>query len=521
MSANWPWPAPAAGRDGGDGRAQDVLAPHGWTATSKPRPCGVRDDLHGEGSPAQRWAGGWLENAVGYRGAGRPERWGRCHDRRRDFLHSRGRGPYLRLRHPSFLRDRRGRGRFRRVWLRRPRQDVPSIGGAVTFLVRGFGEGVLAGSLNVFQYFSYIITIALYATAFAAYAATFIALPSKVWAVGVVLVFTAVNFLGARIMGRAESAIVIVKVAILIVFIVAAFIALPKGGFARLSSAGWPGPVSILTGAGVLFVGYEGFGLITNTAANMARPRRDLPRAIYGSVAMVTVIYVLVAIGVVTNVPLEVLKGLGDSALAVAAKPSLGQVGFRLIAIAALLSTASAVNATLFGSANIAYQIGKNGSLPPAFDRELWGRDVEGLFITAAFVLLFVLIFPLSSVAQMGSAGFLLVYAAVSIGHMRIRRQTGAKAWPIATSTITCLALFAVVFRNMINTAPTSAIALAVTLAGSVLFETAYRRTTGRTFKELVAQTTSPGLPAGRSGPRRAWPRKFRRLRSDSTRKRC
>ena len=68
--------------------------------------------------------------------------------------------------------------------------------------------------------------------------------------------------------------------------------------------------------------------------------------------------------------------------MAVAARPSLGQLGFRLMAIAALLSTASAVNATLFGSTNVAYQIAKNGGLPPAFDRTLWGRDVEGLFIT-------------------------------------------------------------------------------------------------------------------------------------------
>ena len=246
-------------------------------------------------------------------------------------------------------------------------RTFPSVGGAVTFLVRGYGEGVTSGSLNLFQYFSYIITIALYATGFAAYAATFINLPSKVWAVGVVLAFTAINFLGARIMGRAESVIVIIKVAILIVFVAAAFIALPGGGFARLSPSTWPGPLAIFTGAGVLFVGYEGFGLITNAAANMEKPRRELPHALYGSVAIVSVIYVFVASGVVTNVPLNVLKGLGDSALAVAAKPSLGQAGFRLIAIAALLSTASAVNATLFGCTNIAYQIAKNGGLPPAF----------------------------------------------------------------------------------------------------------------------------------------------------------
>jgi len=225
-------------------------------------------------------------------------------------------------------------------------KTFPTVGGAVTFLVRGYGEGVASGSLNLFQYFSYIITIAL----FAAYAATFVDLPSKVWAVGVVLAFTAINFLGARIMGRAESVIVIIKVAILILFVAAAFTALPGGGFARLSPSTWPGPLAIFTGAGVLFVGYEGFGLITNAAANMEKPRRELPRALYASVAIVSVIYVLVASGVVTNVPLNLLKGLGDSALAVAAKPSLGQAGFRLIAIAALLSTASAVNATLLGS---------------------------------------------------------------------------------------------------------------------------------------------------------------------------
>jgi amino acid transporter len=175
--------------------------------------------------------------------------------------------------------------------------------------------------------------------------------------------------------------------------------------------------------------------------------------------------------------------------LAVAAKPSLGQAGFRLIAIAALLSTASAVNATLFGSMNIAYQIAKNGGLPPAFDRKLWGRDVEGLFITSGLVLVFVLLFPLSAVASMGSAGFLLVYSAVNIGHMRIRKQTGAKAWPVVASAVTCLSLFVVLVYHMIATAPTSAIALGVALAGSFLFEIVYRRRTGRTFKAILTQT--------------------------------
>jgi amino acid transporter len=368
-------------------------------------------------------------------------------------------------------------------------KTFPSVGGAVTFLVRGYGEGLASGSVNLFQYFSYVITIALYATGFAAYAATFIPLSSKLWAIGVVVAFTAINFLGSRTMGRAEAVIVIVKVGILLVFIGAAFLALTGKGLTRLAPVGWPGPLAIFTGAGVVFVGYEGFGLITNAAAYMARPKRELPRAIYGSVAITIVIYVLVATSVVTNVPLHVLRELGDSALAVAAKPSLGQIGFKLVAFAALLSTASAVNATLFGSANVAYQIAKNGGLPPMFDRRLWGRDVEGLFITAALVLVFVLFFPLSAVASMGSAAFLLVYAAVSIGHLRIRQQTGAKAWPLLASVLTCLALFVLLFYHMITTELTAAIALGVTVMVSILFEIGYRRATGRTFREILTQT--------------------------------
>ncbi len=374
-------------------------------------------------------------------------------------------------------------------------RTFPSVGGAVTFLVREYGEGVLSGSLNLFQYASYTITIALYATGFAAYAATFIPLAPTTWAVGVILGFTAINFLGGRLMGRAESAIVITKVAILLVFIVAALTA-PSRVIHHLSPAAWPGPMAILSGAGVIFVGYEGFGLITNAAANMAAPRRELPRAIYASVALVILIYLLVASGVVLDVPLGQLRHLGDSALAVAARHSLGQAGFRLIGVAALLSTASAVNATLFGAANIAYQIAKNGDLPPAFDSPLWGRDVEGLFITSGLALLLVLLFPLSAVASMGSAGFLLIYLAVDVGHWRIRRQTGARAWPIVSSAVACLVLLASLVDHMVVTAPSSVVALGIALAASILFEVVYRHRTGRTFHALLARTGAATRPA-------------------------
>src|SRR5580693_2626537 len=162
----------------------------------------------------------------------------------------------------------------------------PSAGGAVHFLVKGFGDGILSGGLNLFMWAGYIISLALYATAFGGYAATFVtATPSplllKSLAVASVVLLTLVNAFGAKLMGRSETAIVAIKVAILILFAAVGLCFIRPG---YLSPELWPETKSVLFGAGVLFIGYEGFGLITNAAADMRDPRKLLPRALYTSV---------------------------------------------------------------------------------------------------------------------------------------------------------------------------------------------------------------------------------------------
>jgi amino acid transporter len=354
----------------------------------------------------------------------------------------------------------------------------PSVGGASQFLVEEYGDGLRSGALNIFQYFAYIIAIALYARGFAGYATTVFPNSTAAWldeafAVGVVVLFTLVNFLGSRIMGQAETAIVAIKVGVLVLFIAAGIFFIEPD---RLAPAGWGEPQNLLFGAGILFIGYEGFGLITNAAGEMTNPRRELPRAIYLAVGIVILIYVLVAIVVIGNLSISALKAAEDSALAEAARPFLGQFGFTLIAIAALLSTSSAVNATLFGAANVSYQVAKDGELPQIFTRKVWSRNSEGLFITAALVIVFVVLFDLGPIAMMGSAAFLIVYAAVRLGHLRVHRQTGAKPAIIWASLITLLAMFVLLMIYIMSNQPAAALALIVTLAVSALIEWAYRR---------------------------------------------
>ncbi len=293
----------------------------------------------------------------------------------------------------------------------------PSAGGAVHFLVKSFGDGVLAGGLNLFMWAGYIISLALYATAFGGYAATFVTTatsPLLVKSLGVaaVVLLTLVNAFGARLMGRWETVIVAVKLAILVVFAAVGLWFIRPG---YLSPELWPESTSILFGAGVLFIGYEGFGLVTNAAADMRDPRKMLPRALYTSVLLVIALYLAVSLTVTGNLSDYEIGQSKDYALAEAAKPFLGQFGFRLIAIAALFSTASAINATLFGAANVCYMIARDGGLPAGLSRTEWRGATGGLVLTAALVLAVMLSFDLSGIAMMGSAAFLLIYAAVSV----------------------------------------------------------------------------------------------------------
>jgi amino acid transporter len=322
----------------------------------------------------------------------------------------------------------------------------PSVGGAVAFLIEGFGAGLMSGSINLFMWIGYIIAIALYAQGFSAYFMTFFtAVPtpllSKAVATIIVLLFALVNILGASSVGRAETLIVVIKVSILILFSVSGLFFIQPDNLAPTHWSHWE---QILYGASILFIGYEGFGLVANAAGDMENPQKYLPRALYTSVLIVIAIYIAVSITVVGNLSINEIYHSGDDALAQAAKPFLGMIGFKLIAIAALFSTASAINATLFGAANVSYMIARDGELPAVFSRREWHNATGGLVITTLLVICFILFFNLAGVAMMGSGAFLLIYAAVNAGHLNILHKTGANKWIIILSLLLCLGMFGI-----------------------------------------------------------------------------
>jgi amino acid transporter len=363
----------------------------------------------------------------------------------------------------------------------------PTRGGTVEFLNQAFGPGILTGGLNILLWLSYIAMLSLYAHAFGSYGASFF--PEAVQPIwqhlltsGVVVLFTCLNFLGAKTVGKSEDFIVALKLAILFVFLGAGVWGVSTQ---RLEPIAWSGPLQLVAGGMIIFLAYEGFELIANTAENVKNPRKILPRAYYSAVAFVIVLYILVSLVAVGNLPVKEIVAAKDYALAEAARPFLGSLGFTLIAIAALLSTGSAINATLYGTARVSYVIAKEGELPEGLERKTWKRPIEGLLITSGLTLLVANLFDLSHISTMGSSGFLIIFAAVNASNARLSSITGAKRWISILGAIVCLGALAILIGQTAMTSPKELWVLVVMLGSAFLIEAVYQRVTGRVIKLL------------------------------------
>jgi amino acid transporter len=353
----------------------------------------------------------------------------------------------------------------------------PSQGGTVTFLDRAFGSNAFIGSINILLWQSYIVMLSLYAYAFGSYGATFgpagmePLLKHVLMSAGIVLI-SILNVFGARVIGEAEGVIVAVKLAILLVFVGVGVFGIQMG---RMAPAEWASPVAIVAGGMLIFLAYEGFELIANTANDVKNPKKTLPRAYFGSVIFVIVLYILVAAVTIGNLPVSKIVGAEDYALAEAAKPFLGTAGFILIAIAAVLSTASAINATIYGAARLSYTIAKDGELPLFLERKVWRRGREGLLITSGITLVVANLFDLSSISMMGSAGFLVIFAIVNIANVRLHRQTNSRAWISAAGAAACIGALAVLLWHTAKNSPTNLVVLAAMAALAFSVEAVYR----------------------------------------------
>jgi amino acid transporter len=304
-----------------------------------------------------------------------------------------------------------------------------SDGGSFTYLEKAFRHENVAGAGGWLLLAGYVGTLSLYAFTFGAYGSAMITTPAspllqRALESGVVVVFLAVNLRSVRAAGGTEDAIVAVKLLILGIFAVVGFFSLRSSNLVPVFDQGASG---LLMGAALIFVAYEGFELLPNAVNETRDAEHVLKRAIFISIIITTAVYVLVAVVAVGNLTGAQIQQQGEYALAVAAKPFLGRAGFLLIGLGALLSTASAINATLFGTARLGRVMAQDRDLPAVFSHREHTRDIPWVSLAAisAITLVFVNLANLTVISSFASATFLMIFAAVNLSALRLRTKVG------------------------------------------------------------------------------------------------
>jgi len=321
----------------------------------------------------------------------------------------------------------------------------PSEGGSIEYIVQAFGNNLFSSVVNNLLLMSYVIMLSLYAYAFGSYASALFFGREIIWfhkicASGVIMLFVIINLMGAFLTGKAEDLMVFLKISILIIFVAVGFF---SADFSRLSPEYWEKPIKIITGGFIIFVAYEGFELIANTAKDVSNPEKTLPKAFYGSVIFVILLYMSIAVVTIGNVSFEEAKKAQDYVLAIATEPFFGKAGFIIISVAALLSTASAINATLYGGGRVGYLVAKLGELPSEFAKKI-KEGYEGMLILGLLAVIFTISFDVQNISTAGSVGFLLIFGLVNLANFKLRDKTNSNMVIPITGSVLCFAAAAI-----------------------------------------------------------------------------
>jgi len=319
----------------------------------------------------------------------------------------------------------------------------PGKGGTVTFIEKGFGNGLFGSSMNVLLVFSYVVLLAVYAEAFGTYAANFFPVDQRhYWHVGlrsaVIVVMAAINLLGPSLVDRSEGFFNVGKLGILAAFVVAG-LAGTGLSFSRLGPSDWVSLPKIVSSGMAVFLSYEGFELIANSSDRIRNPRRNVPLAFYGSVVTAIVLYFFIIVVTLGYLSFEALQQAANYPLSAAAEVFMGRTGFILLSVGAILATASAINAGIFGASKLPITLAQMGEAAGIWDREVWQRHPAGLIYVAVCALVISNVLNLHAMSAAASAGFLMVFALVNAANAKLARQTASRAWISKIGAATCI----------------------------------------------------------------------------------
>ncbi len=307
----------------------------------------------------------------------------------------------------------------------------PSSGGIAMILNKCYGPGAITGGAALLMALSMVIAESLVARTFASYLLRPFDITGgpliPALAVAVIAFAFLVNISGNRSVGMFSIVMAVLKIAGISLFGVAA---LWSSGFSFTSAFEGDqsfGPIGFVASVALAILSFKGFTTITNSGAEITNPNRNVGRAIAIAIALCVAIYLLVAFAVGSSLSINEIIEARDYSLAQAAEPALGQIGFILTVILAVVATASAVLASVFAVSRMLAMLTDMGLIPHSHFGMPGPIQKHTLVYTVVIASVLSIFFDLSRIASLGVYFYLVMDIIIHWGVYRYRRaETGA-----------------------------------------------------------------------------------------------
>jgi amino acid transporter len=331
----------------------------------------------------------------------------------------------------------------------------PVAAGEAAYAREAFHSDRLATAVGLLVVAIAIISAAAISVGSAGYLAVFLPLPAPVLITAVVLTMGAIAVLGVRESVTFAAAMTLIEIGGLLALILAGFVfkievvtRLPETIAVDTNPTALVGLMSATLLAVFAFIGFEG---ICNVAEEVRSPERNLPRAIFLTLTISTLLYVLVVwISLVAVERSELAQSTAPLALVF---ERLTGASAGTMSLIALVATLNGIIVQIIMASRVLYGLARQGGLPAAFAHvsHTTRTPVLATVLTSALVLFLALMLPLHHLADVTSRLTLIVFAVVNISLMRIKerdptRRPGvyiAPAWVPWAGAVACIALLA------------------------------------------------------------------------------
>lgn len=320
----------------------------------------------------------------------------------------------------------------------------PSAGGIATYLKKIYGKGALTASGALLMAFSMVINESLVARTFGSYTLQLFDVgENSVWVpiLGVVLLITAflINISGNNIIGKSSLVMAILKIGGISIFAIGGLWAagfsfsevVPSSSLSENSISSYLGALALS------ILAYKGFTTITNSGGEIVNPNKNVGRAIIISLAICTLIYLLVAFAVSSNLSIEEIIQAKDYSLAEASKPAFGKYGLWFTVGIAIVSTISGVIASVFAVSRMTAMLTDMELIPHYHFGMPGGIQKHMLVYTVVSAITLTVLFDLTRIASLGAILYLVMDIGIHWGILRnLRKEIEAKAAIVITAII-------------------------------------------------------------------------------------